>query len=93
MLAATNTELKEMTHRNLNIFTSFNEWINLKEQKKYSKKGPLGNIFCREKKHQQKFHWAVVPEQFYSDIHSLLQFSTLSPFSLFTGLGNWQDEL
>lgn len=72
-----------MSHRNLNIFASFNEWISLKEQKKYSVKGPSGNNFCGEKKHQQKFHWAVVPEQFYSDMHS----STVQyPFPFFPSL-------
>lgn len=76
--AATNTELKEMSHRNLNTFTSFNEWMDLKEQKECSKKGPSGNNFCREKKHH-KFHWVAVPEQLYSDITLLLQFSTLLP--------------
>lgn len=73
-----------MSHRNLNIFASFNEQINLEEQKKCSKKGPSGNNFWREKKkHQQKFHWAVVLEQFYSDTHSAITIQYLFPFSPF----------
>lgn len=80
--SATNTELKEMSHRNLNTFTSFNEWMDLKEQKECSKKGPSGNNFCREKKHH-KFHWAAVPEQLYSDMHSAITIQYPSPSSTF----------
>lgn len=47
MLAATHIEL---SHTNSNIFATFNEWINLAEQKKCSKKGPLGSNFCTKKK-------------------------------------------
>lgn len=71
MLAATHIEL---SHTNSNIFATFNEWINLAEQKKCSKKGPLGSNFCtkKKKKYQQKIHCALVPEQFYSDMHSAI---------------------
>lgn len=82
MSVATNTELKEMSHRNLNTFTSFNEWMALKEQKECSKKCPSGNNFWKEKKHH-KFHWVAVPEQLYSDMHSAITIQYPSPSSTF----------
>lgn len=79
--AATNTEQKETSHRNLNTFTSFSEWINLKEQKECSKKGPSGNNFFREKKHHRSSTGLLSQS---SSCTLLLQFSTLlSPSSTF----------
>lgn len=47
MLAATHIEL---SHTNSNIFATFNEWINLAEQKKCSKKGPIREQLLHKKK-------------------------------------------
>lgn len=80
--AATNTELKETSHRNLNTFTSFNEWIDLKEQKNVLREARQGTTFAG-KEASQKFHWAAVSEQPYSDMHSAITIQYPSPSSTF----------
>jgi len=93
MLAATDTELKEMNHRNLNIFASFNELTNLKEQNKCSNKGPSGNNFCRKKKASAEVPLSCYPTRVLFG-HALCYYNSVpfSLFSIFTGLENLQDE-
>ena len=46
-------------------------------------KAPQGTISAGKKKHQQKFHWAVIPQEFYSDMHSAITTQYPFPFSPF----------
>lgn len=75
-----------MSHRNPNTFTSFNEQINLKEQKECSEKGPSGNNFCREKKLSQSssIQTCTLPLQFSTPLSpssTLSQSSTTNKMS------------
>lgn len=54
-----------------------------KNKRNVLREAPQGTISAEKKKHQQKFHWAVVSEQFYSDVHSAITIQYPFPFSPF----------